>query len=227
MSAQRARRPVESPRRDPFPLVIGGIIGAILAGLVLIVLLLGGNNTPSAGTVPNNGGTVVGGATAPVPVVSNPTNQTGGPTIQVQSSNLPGTPVPEEGKDHVPASQAITYKSYPPSSGTHYDATAEYGFSDKEIEEGKLVHSLEHGAIVLYYKPDLPADVLDSLRQAYTKLPLSKHGKVKLVITPYPKLQSPMLIAAWTRIEPLTAFNFERIQAFYGALVDKGPEDVP
>ena len=212
------------PRRDPFPLLIGGIIGAALVGVVLIVLLLGGTNTPNAGTVPS-GGNVAGGPTAPV--VSNPTQQAGGSTIGVQSTNLPGTPVPEEGKKHVPAGEVITYANYPPSSGTHYDSTAEYGFSDKEIAEGQLVHSLEHGAIVLYYKPGLPADVLDSLRQAYTSLPLSKHGKVKMVIAPYPKLQTPMAIAAWTRVEPLTEFNFQQIQTFYQALVDKGPEDVP
>ncbi len=225
MSTQRAPRPMEVPRRDPFPLVIGGIIGAALVGVVLIVLLLGANNTPSAGTLPNPGGNVAGEATAPVN--SNSTKQAGGPTIQVQLSNIPGTPVTEEGKNHVPEGDAITYKTYPPSSGTHYASTGEYGFSDKEIAEGKLVHNLEHGAIVLYYKPGLPADVLDSLRQAYTSLPLSKHGKVKLIIAPYPKLQTPMVIAAWTRVEPLSEFNFEQIQAFYKALVDKGLEDVP
>ena len=217
---QAQYRPVV-PRRDPFPLLIGGIFGAILLGVVLIVLLLGRSDTPSGG----NGGNVAGEQTSGA--VRNPTQQASVPTIQLQASNLPGTPVPEEGKSHVAEGEVITYRNYPPTSGTHYDSTAEYGFSDMEIPEGKLVHNLEHGAIVLYYKPDLPADVLDSLRQAYSSLPPGKYSKVKLIITPYPKLQTPMAVAAWTRVEPLMEFNFERIHAFYLALVDKGPEDVP
>lgn len=192
------------------------------------MLLLGRNNTPTNGPVPSTGGNVQGGLSTPVGpgTTSQPLVQA---SVQasVQVANLPGTPVPDEGKSHVPESEAITYKNYPPSSGTHYDSTAEYGFSDKEIAEGKLVHDLEHGAVVLYYKPDLPPDVVSNLRQAYDKLPAAKYGKVKLVITPYAKLQTPLAMATWTRVQSFSEFNFDQIKAFYQALVDKGPEDVP
>ena len=66
------------------------------------------------------------------------------------SADLPGTPMPSEGNKHVSAGEVITYTNYPPSSGTHYDATAQYGFSAVEIPEGQIVHSMEHGAVVLY-----------------------------------------------------------------------------
>lgn len=135
--------------------------------------------------------------------------------------------MPEEGKDHVAEGSVITYKSSPPSSGTHYGSTAPYGLSDKEIAEGMLVHSLEHGVIVLYYKPGLPDKVLQDLRDAYSSLPPAKYGKVKLVITPYPKLQTPLVLAAWGRVLPFTEFNYDKVRAAYQALVDKGPEDVP
>lgn len=194
-------------------------MGAVLVGVVIIILLLG-NNAPTGGSLPNSGSNVQNGANKPVP--NNPASQP-----SVQTANLPGTPVPDEGKSHVSDGETITYKNYPPSSGSHYGTTADYGFSETEVAEGKLVHDLEHGAIVLYYKPDLPADVLNNLRQVYNKLPAAKYGKVKLVIMPYSKLQTPLAIAAWTRVQPFSEYNFEQIKAFYQALVDKGPEDVP
>lgn len=203
------------PRRDPFRLVMGALIGASLVGILILALLL-----VSITTRP-------GGSTSSALPSS---NLPGAPT-QTGSDNLPtqgpGTVVPEEGKDHVDDGTTITYKSYPPSSGTHYGSTADYGFWEEEKPEGQLVHNLEHGAIVLYYKPGLSPDIVQSLRDSYVSLPPAKYGKVKLVVTPYSKLQSPLVIAAWGRVQPLSEFDYEAIQAFYQAWVDKGPEDVP
>lgn len=165
--------------------------------------------------------------TANVPVANTGAGQ---PTTGASSgAALPGTAVPDEGAAHVADGTLTTYKSYPPSSGPHYGTTTPYGFSDKEIPEGNLVHDLEHGALVLYYKPDLPANVVQQLRDAFTKLPPAKYGKVKLVITPYSKIQSSaiMVLAGWNRVVPFTEYNFDKLSAAYQAIVDKGPEDIP
>ncbi len=216
-------------RRDPFPLIIGGLIGVLIAGIALVLILLQSSGTKPAAnisTVPLATANVAGNGSAGVnssltAIASQPTTSASSGTL------LPGTAVPEEGKDHVAEGTAIVYKSAPPSSGTHYGSTASYGFSDKEIAEGTLVHSLEHGAIVLYYKPGLSDKVLQDLRDAYSSLPPAKYGKVKLVITPYPELQAPLVLAAWGRVLPFEEFNYDKVRAAYQALVDKGPEDVP
>lgn len=209
--------------RDPFPYVIVALVGLIIIGLTVAVFLLGSiTSTPQAGSLPE--------LTNPNPL-SNPPGNQGLPAITstppAGADSLPGVAVPSEGQNHVQEGQPITYKNYPPSSGTHYASTAEYGFSEKEIPEGKLVHDLEHGAIVLYYEPNLPIEGLASLRDAATRLPTEKHGEVKIVITPYSKLQTPLAIAAWGRIETSQQFDYEELLAFYNALVDQGPEDVP
>lgn len=201
----------------------------LIAGIALVFFLLqssGIKPAANSGTIPlataNTEGSRNAGAN------SSPT--TTASQLSTSSSSgtpLPGTAVPEEGKDHVAEGSVITYKSSPPSSGTHNGSTAPYGFSDKEIAEGMLVHSLEHGAIVLYYKPGLPDKVLQDLRDVYSSLPPAKYGKVKLVITPYLKLQTPLVLAAWGRVLPFTEFNYNKVRAAYQALVDKGPEDVP
>ena len=77
--AQRPRS-VEYARRDPFPYVMGGVIGALVVGLMLMVFLISsnGNSTNSSGVNPPAGG--VAGVTTlpnaandkPVATVANP-----------------------------------------------------------------------------------------------------------------------------------------------------------
>lgn len=201
-------------------LLWAGVIGAVLVGLVVVIALLRSNNNPSGGTTSNLSAEML--ARTPSAAVQ-PTTQPG-TTPNVASTELPGTPMPNEGGDHVGPGQPITYTNYPPTSGKHYPGTAEFGFSYKEIAEGYLVHSMEHGAVVIYYRPDLPEGVKENLRQLFTQIPPDKDGLVKLIVAPYPKLKTPMALAAWTRLLPLSEFDFEQIWAFYHALVSKGPE---
>ncbi len=219
----RYRQP---PPRDPFPIVIGAIVFAGLVSVVLIVLLLGNNNNSNPATVPVG---VVATSTLPNSgggVMTQPTSSGATATTNL-SADLPGTPIPSGGNKHVAASEPITYQNYPPSSGTHYDATAPYGFSAVELPEGQIVHSMEHGSVVLYYKPDVAQSVKDDLKKAYDQLPAGKYGKVKMVIAPYANMKTPLALAAWTRLLPMTEYNYQTVFTFYKALVDKGPEDVP
>ena len=212
--------PSPQPGRGVITLLIGGMVGTILVGLLVLGLLLG---APASSVSPGTGLAAQPGATSPVGQGASTT-----PTPDLGSGpSGPGTPMPEEGKDHVEEGTVISYEAYPPSSGTHYGSTGEYGFAEGEVPEGKLIHNLEHGTIVLYYKPRLPEATMQSLQDVYTSLPPAKYGKVKLVIALYPRLQTPMALVAWGRMLPLSDFDFEQIRAFYAAWVDRGPEDVP
>src|SRR5437660_989147 len=65
-----------------------------------------------------------------------------------------GVKIASEGSaSHVPDGSPLTYKHYPPSSGHHYPSPAPAGISATAIPEGRWVHSLEHGYIVILYKP--------------------------------------------------------------------------
>ncbi|MDQ6695793.1 MAG: DUF3105 domain-containing protein [Chloroflexota bacterium] len=240
----------ELPSRSKPRLGLAGLLVVLLAALAAAAFLVGvprGGSTAvdihSAGTAtssPNNApaaNTTPGGANAAndlTPAAATPA--TGGANAPsdvrpvpngTEAADLPGVAVPDEGAEHVPEGSVIHYKSTPPSNGPHYPTTATYGFSLKTIPDGNLVHSLEHGAIVLYYKPGVDAATAQELRDLFTRLRPSKYGKVKLIVAPYANLQVPLEIAAWRRVEPLTTFNFDRIRAFYEAFVDKGPEDIP
>lgn len=85
-------------------------------------------------------------------------------------------PVPIEGsRQQVDQGTDLPYRNRPPSSGDHYRTPAGYGVFTREIPAGNLVHALEHGGVVVYYRPDLcePA-CLGQLQQAYNDAPRSR-----------------------------------------------------
>ncbi|MHB8644470.1 MAG: DUF3105 domain-containing protein [Thermomicrobiales bacterium] len=140
-----------------------------------------------------------------------------------------GITVASEGSaSHVPDGSTLTYKHYPPSSGHHYPSPASAGFSAKAIPEGNWVHSLEHGYVVILYKPTASGAPSEAqLRDIMATFPTEKHGSVKIVITPYDHMDSPITAVAWERQLSLDQFNRDQLLQFYNAYVDHGPEDVP
>src|SRR5438309_1483095 len=70
----------------------------------------------------------------------------------------PGEAVPNEGWTHVPEGSAIAYRHNPPASGPHYPVWARYRIHAQVVPRGYWVHDLEHGALVLLYRPDASPD---------------------------------------------------------------------
>jgi len=114
----------------------------------------------------------------------------------------------------------------PPASGTHYPSPTAAGFYPNALPEGTFVHNLEHGYIVILYKPTVDAATMQQLKQAVQDFPKSKFGTIKLVISPYDKMDTPITALAWDWKMPLDAFNRDQLVQFYSAHVDRGPEDL-
>jgi hypothetical protein len=87
-----------------------------------------------------------------------------------------GRQMPTEGnRSHVATGQVIPYRNRPPSSGDHYDQPAGYGFFQREIPVGNWVHTLEHGGIVVLYRPDLcDQNCQTQLSETYNSSPSSQ-----------------------------------------------------
>lgn len=64
---------------------------------------------------------------------------------------LPGEQFADLGRDHVTDISNTSYNSNPPTSGSHFPVWAKKGVYDRVISDGYLIHSLEHGYIVLSY----------------------------------------------------------------------------
>jgi len=143
--------------------------------------------------------------------------------------SLPGTPVADEGRNHIPDTQQPQYAHYPPASGPHYDAPANWGTYDQPLPEGRWVHNLEHGGIVILFKcPSNCPDLVQQLKDFYAAAPQSKAWKeVKLVVTPYDHMEHQLAVVAWDWIDEMDSFDSARLLKFYNAHLDRGPEDAP
>jgi hypothetical protein len=106
---------------------------------------------------------------------------------------------------HVPEGTVITYDSNPPSSGPHYPVWANFQEYTAPLDEGYLVHSLEHGAVALLYKCDATApgcaQTIDSLRKIRDSLATDPSCdptiRVRVIIAPFPRLDVPVAAVAW------------------------------
>lgn len=120
------------------------------------------------------------------------------------------------------------YNSNIPSSGPHYISPTPWGIKDSEIVDEMLVHNEEHGGVIIAYKPDLPRDQVDRLKQIFNQLPASSQfNEVKAVLVPRAANDKPVQLAAWTYSLSLDSVDEAQIKQFYQGYLDKGPELVP
>ena len=136
----------------------------------------------------------------------------------------------DEGSAHIELGQTATYQNSPPSSGPHFGAaTAPAGFSEEEIPPEYWVHNLEHGYVTfLYYCPEDCPDLKGRLRDLAGRLPNSKFGTIKAVVTSYASpLPGEVTALAWNRQLDLDTYDETLLTQFYERWVDRGPEDVP
>jgi hypothetical protein len=69
-------------------------------------------------------------------------------------------------RDHTQdPNEKVKYPQNPPTSGKHYEAPAEDGlYNGAPPPDTALVHSMEHGRVIVWAKPSLPADARAQLR---------------------------------------------------------------
>lgn len=83
------------------------------------------------------------------------------------SKPLPGITVEDIGRRHVPDGTVVEYNSNPPTSGSHYEEWTPAGVYDRPISDGHLVHSLEHGYVIISYNCESKASQLPWVSQAF------------------------------------------------------------
>ena len=108
-------------------------------------------------------------------------------------------------RDHV--DDEVEAGDLPPVGGIHSPEWQNCGIYDEPISIENAVHSLEHGAMWLTYKPDLPQDEVDVLRDAV-------RGEAYVIMSPYPGLKSPVVLTAWETQLELDSVGDERLAEF-------------
>lgn len=137
---------------------------------------------------------------------------------------LPGEAVEDQGREHIqPGQSHPPYNSKPPTSGWHLGSTAEWGVHQEPIPDELQIHNLEHGGVFIQYEPNVDQAVMEQLTALVTRL-REQPKYCKLILAPYPTLDKPIALTAWTRILKLDTFDENRVVGFIDAWIEKGPE---
>jgi hypothetical protein len=170
--------------------------------VVLLAVLLascgGGDDAPKASAQPT--ASTAGGAPA---TTTTPVTIDGVQTFQVVASHAEGP---------------LTYPQTPPVGGAHNPVWQPCAFYDAPVPNEKAVHSLEHGAIWITYRPEVsPADLQSLGALARTR----DHVLVSRWDTGLP---APIVVTAWGRQLALQSASDPRLTDFVRLYINQGPE---
>jgi hypothetical protein len=129
-----------------------------------------------------------------------------------------------EGRTHVTGH--VNYKTAPPTSGPHNPVWAHDGaYRSNPPGVEHLVHPLEHGRVIYWFKPDAPLRVIGDLKKLY-----DEDNKL-VILTPYVRPMPYQVAAtAWTQLLGCPTYNDrvpDAMRAFRDQYRLKGPEYIP
>jgi hypothetical protein len=123
-----------------------------------------------------------------------------------------------------------TYNSFPPTSGPHYPTPAPYDLYTQPVQQFRLVHNLEHGAVVIQYGNKVKPATVNQIADWYRKDPRG------LVVAPLPALGNKIALGAWNVsqnnasgngegvLAKCTVFNEKAFDTFVSVYGFRGPE---
>ena len=120
---------------------------------------------------------------------------------------------------HVPAP---TYTVEPPAGGDHNPAAARGGVyaGTRVPADGLLVHSMEHGYVVVWHQSDLPAEQKAELEA------FEQRNDGDVIVAERPALPVAVAATAWEQRLLCGAVEPAALDRFAEQYVGKGPEDV-
>ncbi len=114
------------------------------------------------------------------------------------------------------SSSNIAYPQNPPVGGEHSPQFINCGIYTHPINIWEAVHSLEHGAVWVTYRPDLPKEQIALLTKEAASHPYQ-------LLSPYPGLPAPVVASAWGKQLKLESGNDPRLRVFLQAYL-QGPQ---
>lgn len=135
-----------------------------------------------------------------------------------------GIEQPDEGREHIAAGQKATYKNKIPTSGPHAEGVPWQAY-DQQVPDENIIHNMEHGGVVVSYRPDLDAATVQKLKGLFTKpYAVNKFSPTKAVVMPREGQEKPIVIASWNRILELDSYDQQTLIDYYLGNIGKSPE---
>jgi hypothetical protein len=110
----------------------------------------------------------------------------------------------------------VKYDQTPPVGGPHNSIPQTCQVYTAAIANEHAVHSLEHGAVWVTYRPDLPAGEIKALAGLV-------QGDPYRMLSPYPGQKAPISLQAWARQVTVSKPDDKRVKQFLDAYTS-GPQ---
>ena len=140
--------------------------------------------------------------------------------LVVAAVNRPAVVVPENVRDiavgeasHVEGD--VTYETTPGAGGPHSGAWQNCGVYTEPVAEENAVHSMEHGAVWLSYRPDLDQTQVQRLAEL--------GGQDYVVVSPLADLPASVVATAWGKQLTVESANDPALEAFVRSFA-QGPQ---
>ncbi len=198
---------------------------AIVAVAVGILLLTGGED---AGSGPGNAGNVFpDGGSFPEQKVFDvgPAAKAAGCQLQTKKGTARG---------HTTSlSDRVKYNTNPPTTGRHYEIPAQDGIYGEAPQDEQLVHNMEHGRVIIWVKPSLPAKQRADIRA------MVEDDPYQMVLVPRKNMPYAVAATAWDAdpapngtgelllCNDVNDKTFDALQAFRDEHRSQGPEPIP
>jgi hypothetical protein len=120
------------------------------------------------------------------------------------------------GGQHVAEGETVAYTESPPVGGAHDNAWQNCGYYDGQIRNENAVHSLEHGAVWITYRPDISDADKEKLRE-------KAEDEAYVLVSAYPGLQAPVVASSWGHQIVLDGVDDDRLDTFIRVYL-QGPD---
>jgi hypothetical protein len=161
----------------------GGAAAMAIAAVVLIAVLAGGGDA---------GGTQGGGDVFPEGgEVSEQTELDLDAAAEAAGCQLEDTKGTGVLSHTTSLDERVKYTDNPPTHGRHYEIPAEDGLYQEAPPDEALVHTLEHGRVIVWVKPSLPAEARETIRALFDE------DDYQMVVVPRRNMPYAVAATAW------------------------------
>lgn len=123
------------------------------------------------------------------------------------------------GVDHLaPGAPTPEYNSDPPTSGPHDSIPAACGIYRQPVPDRSMLHSMEHGAMVISYDPGLTSARRDQIED------IGRSIGDEVIVAPRPGLNATIVLTGWTKLLTLEEIDERAIRGFDAEVSNLSPE---
>ncbi|TAJ18120.1 MAG: DUF3105 domain-containing protein [Dehalococcoidia bacterium] len=140
--------------------------------------------------------------------------------VGVSTGALKGDAVTLGPATHVDTADKLQIpEGFPPAGGPHLVNPLPAGNYNDPVEDGRAIHSLEHGIIWITYKPDQVSEAqLKALKKVQDDYPRD------VILSPRPLNKDAVVLTSWGRRQVIDPGDTKVIKEFITANLNRSPE---